>query len=125
VGEEVETGHETNGEDAELPFELESAADLAHELLGLLAGRHGASTCLLSDAAVVEELRLGEAEADEGGEEGSDSTEVEEDACVLKGQRRTEGGTRKKGRTPVRVGGDGGEVDDAGEEVTDGVTIGR
>jgi hypothetical protein len=64
VGEEVETGHEADRENAELPVEFESATDLAHELLGLLAGRHGASTRLLSGAAVDEELRLGETEAD-------------------------------------------------------------
>jgi hypothetical protein len=82
VGEEVETGHEADGENAELPVELESTSDLAHELLGLLAGRHGASTRLFSGATVDEELRLGEAEADEGGEEGGGGTEPEEDACV-------------------------------------------
>lgn len=95
----LEAGHEAEGEDAADPVELERAASLLDEYLGLLSRADDVAGRLLRLATLEEVLGLGQAGADDSCECRDGSREVEEDAVV------------------VVVLGHEGEVDDGGEEV--------
>jgi hypothetical protein len=93
----------TNGENRPSPMKLHGLACLANERRRLLSRADGGASSDLLGLSVGKVGRLGEGDSEEGGGEGDSSRDVEDD-------------------TPVLGVGNGSQVDDGSDEVSDGVS---